>query len=743
MTKRGSIVTISGAEDALNNVSDLVCTNVADDGSWIELSFSGVINASDETAVVSVVRNVLVGNVSGINQTYLSDGMVGSSFKFNSDVDPYVISWVDEQAQEAGLTANYLGLSTGLGRVDSRPTTWVDVPFYTSASATGFADVSGSITMSFWVKFDNVDALTSSYTLIVGNASATERYRTIWNPAEVRIECASAVGSSSLFKWVNPAGGNMYVSGQWHHITFVVDAVSSNLDLYIDGVVQSNTLASGTVTGITESAANTDLTFFSEDTITSFSKVIIFNDALNAAEVQANYLDFPVSAGKIEEYICNDGSGNSCSPSVGLVSLDASTSYSWTVDYDWGLPQIVNDDGFSIYSDFGLTWSDANYPHIFRTENYTPISDRIMAIATFNQNIIMFCKNSVQSVPIAGLGQTPYLISDDVQCLAPHSVVSTPVGVFFYDGSGISMTDGQQIIPVTAYRAADYLESINNSRVINMRGVYDPQHRRIEYYFAYGSDYNNNFGITISTDSLNCYPSQRLDVNSAWLDRNDEGAQKVYHGTTNEVGEGTVWEHSTDEGTDLGIAQELVGNILSIDSANHKVTVDFGEDLDAETVISAGDVCMYLPPSDGDYFQFRLSAITDLLDPDGGQYEIDIEDSIDMSTIATGGSIIIGGIPFDYGIKWSDFSSPQYRHNVRQLHIDVTDFNGILFVEHYKDMKDFKPTYITSHYVSSDTTKVISDNRSGDCYTYGFRIYGVSMTQFEFHSFEILFETEQ
>jgi hypothetical protein len=303
------------------------------------------------------------------------------------------------------------------------------------------------------------------------------------------------------------------------------------------------------------------------------------------------------------------------------------------------------------------------------------------------------------------------------------------------------MTDGQQIIPVTAYRASDYLGYINQSRVVNIRGVYDPEHRRAEFFFPYGDGENNDYGLTISTDSLNCYPSQRLDVNAAWTDRADTGELIVRHGTTDQTGAGSIWSHDASLGTDTGITQELVGNITAVNS--RILTVDFGEDLDVDSVVNPGDPCMFLPDGTGSYFQFKVLQLIASNPYSLGSYELTVDDDADISAFNVDDSVIIGGIPFDYGIKWTDFTSPQYKHNVRQLHIDVTNFNGILFVEHYRDMLDTSPTNVTSHYVNAETTKIASDNNAGDCYTYGFRVYGVSMTKFEFHSFEILFETEQ
>jgi hypothetical protein len=573
------------------------------------------------------------------------------------------------------------------------------------------ADLRAAAGASFagWVRVNEAGTFSAERILYIGENAINELFIFMTDRDTVTIQMSGANGFSET--WDAPA--DIFVNNEWIHLAVCLDAQNDTTAVYCDGTLLTlNTSNKTVVDPFVCLPANTRARFWNSlgsGSDISYAKWRVYNRGLSAGEVMADYTE-GIKTGIISEWMFDDGSGvtaNETSGTYASLTYNETPDPSWTTNFDWGLPPIVNDDGFLVYSDFGLAWSDANYPHVFRTENYTPVSDRITGLAAFNQTLILFCENSVQAVPLSGLGQSPYLLTDDVRCIAPHSVVSTPSGVFFYDGAGISMTDGQQIIPVTAYRANDYLGYINNSRAVNIRGVYDPQKRRVEYYFSYGDDVNNNFGLTISTDSLNCYPSQRLDVNAAWIDRSDDGELIVRHGTTDDVGEAAVWTHDPDLGTDTGQSQELVGNILSI--TNRTLTVDFGEDLDPATVVTPGDPCMLMPDNDGSYFQFKLVSITAVNPPVTGQYEIVVEDDADISAFAVSDRVIIGGIPFDYGIKWTDFASPQHRHKIRQLHIDVTDFNGLLFVEHYADMKDYQPTTVTTHYVNLDATKVVSN----------------------------------
>ena len=262
-----------------------------------------------------------------------------------------------------------------------------------------------------------------------------------------------------------------------------------------------------------------------------------------------------------------------------------------------GAHTTVPSDGFIISANYGLYWSDSNFPHTFRIENSIDVADSIKALATINDTLLIFCKNSLYRVPLQGLGQLASLITKDVQCNAPHSVVTTPTGVYFYDGSGISVTNGQAVASVTAYKASDYLEAINHDAIDNIRGVYDPLKRRVEFAFAYGDSYENNFGLTITIDSNSCYPTQRADVNAQWLDRNEFGEQMVYHGTTNRIGDGSVWKHDPDLATDGGFTQNLSGNVTDI--TGQVVTADFGVVI--TDTITAGDPMLFLPSRTGTY----------------------------------------------------------------------------------------------------------------------------------------------
>jgi hypothetical protein len=756
----GSIISISGSEDSGNNIEDAIVTRADQSGNWIEIvNNDGVVNANDETMTISGVRNVLIGNSSGENKTSFTKGMIGSRFKFENDLDSYDIAWVDEINQLMGLRTKYIGLNGKFTTFDPRPTVAprlimdssnqhigqclhcpsgaFDPSTYSGESYSFYVRRSAMISSpTQQVRLLDVGVLYTSHNFYFSYARADNRY--------ILFRVDSGGSPYSYFP------GTLFPDTDWIHFCLTFE-YGAGARLYINGAEVTRSVQSGNVSSMTLSPANAKLTLGAGGITTNIAKCRIYGRTLSAAEAESDY-NGGIISGLDKEWRCDEGSGVECAETGGGASLfgyvwsynnktPALASMTWdTFTYEAG-GGVENDNEIRIESDRGIAWSDKGYPHVFRTENYTPSSDTVVALESFNQSLLVFCKNSLWKIPLQGLGSmTPYLLSDKVSCIAPHSVVSTPSGVFFYDGTGISMTDGQQIVPVTAYRANDFLGYINRSLAKNMQGVFDPNKRRIEYYFAYGDSQTNNMGLTISTDSMNCYPIQRVDVNAAWLDRDSTGDLMVYHGTTNEIGEGTIWAHDESVSTDGGYEQEIVGVITGITGST--LTCDFGAPIEELANIKPGAVFMFLPLASGTYFQFRIESITlpDVEEPN--VYEVVVDSALDMTDFSLGGSVIAGGIPFDYGIKWTDFHGPQYRHKIRQLQIDVSDFNGILFVEHYANLIDSTPVFITSHFVNEGTTKIVSKNKAGDCYQYGFRLYGVSMTKFSFHSFEILFDVE-
>jgi hypothetical protein len=397
---------------------------------------------------------------------------------------------------------------------------------------------------------------------------------------------------------------------------------------------------------------------------------------------------------------------------------------------------------FTITSDYELWYSDVKNPHVFRTGNYVEIPDRIEGLAEQGGYILVFCSTSLYRVNIDTLGQQPVRLPEDISFNAPYSVVKTPKGVIFYDGEGFSSTDGNSVTSITKYRASDYLAGINPEMTHNVRGVYNPNQRRVEYYFAYGTEITNNYGLFITVDSLNCYGTSRVDCNAVWMDREGTEKMRVYHGTSGRHttnGYGDVWKHDPDLATD-GDLQEAAHyfTVTAVDTGTRTVSV---KSLAGVTVAISGWSILHVSSLFPTYQQLMIDTLTST-GTDPQTYDITLGDDWDINSIAVGDFMVAGGIPVTFGPVWTDFASPTYQHHVRALQIDSNGFEGILFVDHYLDSKETSPVETDVIYVSPDDTHLRVPFKGGSGVSYGFRIRGYAITKVEINSISRIFDTE-
>jgi hypothetical protein len=471
-------------------------------------------------------------------------------------------------------------------------------------------------------------------------------------------------------------------------------------------------------------------------------------------EVVGSYVDSSMKIELVPNYIQGTLSGGSATgfdrglqyagfqfPSDGMSPYEIE----WVdpVNQRLGLPVLYtgNNTGFDaikIQSDWTAAYSDAYNPHRFRPENTIETGDSVTGISSVGDTILIFCQNSLWRIDIDSLGGTPVMITNNVRCPAQFSIVKGERYVMFYDGSGFSITDGVTVQSVTAYRARDYLSNINKAYERNIRGVYDRENMRFEFSLPLGNEELNNYGLYITDGSWSCYPFSRPDCNALWTNF-DDGNLKVYHGTSGALvssGVGSIVSHEgeTDGTPDSG---EYLFTITSISGQTFSVSAD------GNASLAEGDVITVYPNETGGSYRQMIvdSATKTSTDPASATYNITVSDAYDISAYGAGDTIAFGLIPFDYGIKWTDFSSPQYRHQVRALHIDLEGAYGLIFVDHYLDMNE--AVVATNGYsVYPNNTKLIIPFRGGKCYKYGFRLRGLSLKQVKISAFEIMFDTQ-
>ena len=393
---------------------------------------------------------------------------------------------------------------------------------------------------------------------------------------------------------------------------------------------------------------------------------------------------------------------------------------------------------YTIRSDYSIYYSDSVNPHRFRGGNIISIGDSITGLSSIGDNLIAFCSNSVWRIPIESLGSTPVLLSNNVRCPAQFSIVKGERLLLFYDGTGFSVTDGVTVQSVTAYKAASYLANINKTYESQIFGAYDREKKRFEFVMPMGAESKNNYGIHITEGSWSCFPFSRPDCAALW-DSIYDGDSVIYHGTGGTAvasGNGTIWRH---EGATDGTAStnaylfavaSVSGQTLNITSA------------DGDTDLAIGDIVTIWPStSGGEYRQAIVKTVTKTsTDPAPVTYALVFDAQYSISDLVEGDVVAYGLIPFDYGIKWDDFSSPQYLHQVRTVQVEIEGMYGIIEIDHFYDMNT-DPVGTTSVSVLPGAAKLNFPCRGGKGYKYGFRLRGMSLTQFKITSFEILFNT--
>jgi len=383
---------------------------------------------------------------------------------------------------------------------------------------------------------------------------------------------------------------------------------------------------------------------------------------------------------------------------------------------------------YRIKSSYDLYYSDFKNPHRYRSTSIVEIGDEIKGLYALGRYMIIFCSGSVWRHSMLEPGSSPQLITDNVYFDATWSICSNGSMVLFYDGEGISATDGLTVRSVSALRGRDYLQNVNKELAVQIQGVYNPVERRFEFSMPMGTDTQNNYGLYITEDSYSNVPVSRSDANILFSGY-ENGRFKIYHGTSGELqdGEGTVWKH---DGVTDGLVDEAFDTTIT-DITGQVVTVEGAEDVSW----SAGDIVTLYPSGNG---QYRQAIIESIVDNGGSEYELTFADDYDLTLFAVDDKCLFGMIPFDYGIKWMDFGSPQYLKRVKEIQVDMYGMTGNLYIDHYLDLNESAIQNEVQAAVPDDS-KLVFKFRMGKAYIYGFRVRGYSSTAFKINSLDYIF----
>lgn len=402
-------------------------------------------------------------------------------------------------------------------------------------------------------------------------------------------------------------------------------------------------------------------------------------------------------------------------------------------------------------SNIELFWSVTGDASVVPASNVLEVPGRPFAVKHIDRHVLVFTERSVLKLPENNIGQGFYTVADDRGCTSPYSIVRDPRGYTFFDGEGISRTDGQGASSISRFKADDYLRDVNQEAVYNIRGVYDPQEDQHFYVFPIGTNQINSFGLIINSASTDFYPIRLPDANALWRERSSDGRWNIFHGSTNRAtqsGKSYIWEHDfAFESDGLEATEGYIGHVTSVDADNKFFVIN---DISSEPIVPGSSLIeepyqyegvpvTVVSPNASIEAHFPCQYIVDNGD---GTHNVHWSDDFDLSTLNPIDDLafFLGVIPIHFGPKFTDFGSPRFAHSVRELSIDFEQPDGTawIYVDHYKDGL-LQVSKVTAHSISPNVTKAISPCKIGKMYQYGYRIRCYSLRRIKIHNITITF----
>jgi len=408
-----------------------------------------------------------------------------------------------------------------------------------------------------------------------------------------------------------------------------------------------------------------------------------------------------------------------------------------------------------------------------------------------DRHMLVWTEDTLEKMAVDSPGQGFVNISTEFGCTAPYSVVKTPRGVRFFDGTGFSITDGVTVVNTSRFRLDDYMDDINRDRVSLIRGAYLPGRDLCFWSFPKGSDPFNAYGLIMNDQTGDVYPLRWGDVNALWTEKASDGTSKLFSGSSTrhtESGKAWIWEHDLDIGRD-GILDEAtytesedVERWYADTTGDSNAADGYITDFNVETpetnaivpdqsyiigssVSNPETVEPYLhegcpatllrkvSDADSTYqeYYFVCKKIT-VVDTYGGTYgtpktlTVHVPDDFNIpdGVFSNDYHFFLGCAPMHFGPKWTDFGSPRFFHSVKYLLIDIEPpaQSFYLYTDHYVDGDEDTIVRTNEHiWTTSDNAQIKSRAWVGKCNSYGFRIRVYSPVPLKIHTISTVFDT--
>lgn len=369
-------------------------------------------------------------------------------------------------------------------------------------------------------------------------------------------------------------------------------------------------------------------------------------------------------------------------------------------------------------SDRKLWFSKPDDPNSWPTENTVNFEEDLTAVSPAGEYLAVFSRNSIYTVnprDPADFRKT----QAPVGTFAPFSVVHTENGVYFFDGRTIRLFNGLQAPDAARRKVRVIMEGINETIADRVHAVFLPHEQSIRWYIPYGDDTStNNYYVQYNVNTGFWWIGRCIDITTAVvLTDESTGEQSLFTGTSARYADkGYLLQNDTQEtdGNDAATTQ-VFGTVSAIAGSQIIFTVASG-------AVSTNEVGtpfnVFAPSGTRDI----VGIIKTIVDNGGGSYTITAHSDFDLSTVQTGDWISIGLATFRWGVKWHDFGSPQFKHELKEIHLHFTPADYIYgIVDFYTDFAT-TPDKSVPFTITTGNTKAVVRNHGKRGYQVGFRI---------------------
>jgi len=413
---------------------------------------------------------------------------------------------------------------------------------------------------------------------------------------------------------------------------------------------------------------------------------------------------------------------------------------------------IVEEDGYNgvipadTFSNFfienfdrTLWFSKADDPNSYPSENTLQFEEDLTALAAGGEYLVVFSRESVFIV-------NPRVPSEfrksnsPIGTNAPYSVISAENGVYFYDGKTIRIFDGLQSVDITRRKVRQVLERVNKAVADRITAVYIPTEQSIRWYLPLDNSVVNNYYVQYNVNTGFWWIGQCIDCTCATVLKDET------------TGEEFLYTGSSARYSNIGFINKYIPKRY-LDGVSDSTTYYFGvvdfidDDNKTLTVYSSGmaiseneiGVPFYVFAGNG--VRDLTGVVRTIVDNGGGYYTITYHNDFNLSSAQIGDMFAIGVIPFIWGIKWLDFGSPQYKHELKEVHLHFSPTSYIYgIVDFYTDFSD-TPDKSVSFVVNQNETKVVVRNHGKRGYQVGFRIRAWSYDIIEIRDIVVIHKT--